>query len=255
VGVLVVSGAQLFVLTTRTAEVFAWTIAAGSTATIMGGVYWTACVLSFPSWRRRAWVRARVGIPAVVVFLWATLLSTLIHLDKLHLSASGSARLAAWAWLLVYVLDPLLMTWAWVKQQRVKGLDAPPAGDLSLAYRLLLLGSGLSFGLLGLVMLGSPATVMAAAPLPLTPFTSRAIGSWVLGMGTVFATMAWENDMDRILPAAVASLVLVPLLLTGLMRYWEQFRWGAASAVYIGLITLVGLIGALGLQRPGRRDG
>jgi len=56
-----VSEVQLFVLTTRTPEVFAWTIAAGSTATIMGAFYWTACGLSFLSWRRRA----RVGIPAL----------------------------------------------------------------------------------------------------------------------------------------------------------------------------------------------
>src|SRR5215470_9731581 len=44
-----ISGTQLFVLTDHTAEFFAWTIAAGSSATVMGAFYWTACVLSFLS--------------------------------------------------------------------------------------------------------------------------------------------------------------------------------------------------------------
>lgn len=40
------SGVQLFVLTDHTADLFAWTIGAGATATIMGAFYWTACSLS-----------------------------------------------------------------------------------------------------------------------------------------------------------------------------------------------------------------
>jgi len=119
------AGVQLFVLTDRTADWFAWTVGAGSAATILGGFYWTACVLSYLSWRRRDWAGARVGVPGVAAFLWATLLTTLLHLDKFHFSdASPTGKGAAWAWLVIYVVDPVLVTTALILQWKAPGEDA-----------------------------------------------------------------------------------------------------------------------------------
>jgi hypothetical protein len=246
------SGVQLFVLTDRTADLFAWTIAAGSSATIIGAFYWTACCLSFLSWRRQPWVRARVGVPGVALFLWATLLTTVIHLDKFHFTGGVTARMAAWAWLIIYLVDPILVTVALVLQWRGVGPDPARSRLLAKPYRVLLLIAAAVFAVLGLAMLFAPEAVVTAASWPLTPLTSRAIGSWVLAMGVVFATMAWENDLDRIRPAAVASLVLPVLIVVGALRYWGQFSWGVAGGLMAGLVVLVAIIGVLGLVGSGR---
>jgi hypothetical protein len=140
-----ISGVQLYVLTDRTDDLFAWTIAAGSSATVMGAFYWTACVLSYLSWRRQPWVRARVGVPGVTLFLWATLYATLMHLDRLHFSGSANGRIAAWAWLVVYVGDPILVTIAAVVQWRTRGVDPPRAAPLATPYRYALIASGAMF--------------------------------------------------------------------------------------------------------------
>jgi hypothetical protein len=243
------SGVQLFVLTEFTADAFAWTIGAGATATIIGAFYWTACTLSYLSWRRQPWVRARVGVPGVTLFLWATLLTTLIHLDKFHFSGSASGQAAAWAWLVIYVVDPIVVTVALVLQWRSPGVDLPRVDELPRFYRVALDVNGTAFGLLGLVMVVVPGAIVERSPFPLTPLTSRAIGAWVLAMGAVFLTMAWENDRDRIRPAVVASLVAPLLLFIGMIRHWDQFNWSASGWAYlivIGLIASMGLMGLLG---------
>lgn len=244
------SGVQLFVLTDYTADTFAWTIGAGATATIIGGFYWTACVLAYLSWRRQPWVRARVGVPGVTLFLWATLLTTIVHLENLHLaSGSASGQFAAWAWLVIYVVDPILVTAALVLQWRSHGTDPPRVDKLPTFYRVALDAVGAAFALLGLVMLIAPGAVIDRAAFPLTPLTSRTIGAWVLAMGVVFITMAWENDRDRIRPAAVASLLAPALLLIGTIRYADQFSWDASGWAYlimIGLILAMGILGLVG---------
>lgn len=244
------SGIQLFVLTDRTSEFFAWTIGAGATATIIGAFYWTACSLAYLSWRRQPWVRARVGVPGVTLFLWATLITTLAHLENFHLTAeSATAQSAAWAWLVIYVVDPILVTVALYQQWRSPGSDPPRENRLPTIYRTALYVVGAAFALLGLVMLVAPSAVTELAAFPLTPLTSRTIGAWVLAMGAVFATMAWEDDRDRIRPAAVASLVAPVLLLIGTIRYSDQFTWEGSAWAYlamIGLILAMGLPGLVG---------
>ncbi|MFP3915507.1 MAG: hypothetical protein ACLFWM_11580 [Actinomycetota bacterium] len=244
------SGVQLFGLTDSTADTFAWTIGAGATATVIGAFYWTACVLAYLSWRRQPWARARVGVPGVTLFLWVTLFATLVHLENLHLSSgSASGQFAAWAWLVIYVVDPVLVSAALVRQRRMAGADPPRVHRLPTLYRATLDVVGGGFALVGLTMVVSPAAAMDLSAFPLTPLTSRTIGAWVLAMGAVFVTMAWENDRDRIRPAAVASMVAPALLLIGMLRYLDQFSWdgrGWAYLVMIGLILAMGIGGLVG---------
>jgi hypothetical protein len=252
------TGVQLFVLTERTDELFAWTIEASLTATIIGAFYWTACVLAYLSWRRQPWVRARVGIPGVALFLWATLVTTVIHLDRFHLDSDiATARLAAWAWLIIYIADPILVSVAWLLQGRVRGNDPPRTAPLAPPSRVFLIVSGSAAGGLGLVMLLAPSALTDAAGIPLTPLTSRTVGAWVVAMGAVFVTMAWEDDRDRIRPAAIASLVASVLLLVGTVRYAEQVDWGPGGWIYvvlIGSILVSGMVGVGGAAPAPRRD-
>ena len=246
------SGVQLFLLTDSTEDTFAWTVGSGATATVIGAFYWTACVLAYLSYRRQPWVRARVGVPGVTLFLWATLFATLVHLENFHLvTGSTSGRIAGWAWLVIYAVDPVLVTIALVVQRRAGGVDPPRVVELPTFYRAALVAVGTGFAVVGAVMVAVPDVVLDAAPFPLTPLTSRTIGAWVVAMGIVFVTMAWENDRDRIRPAAVASLVASVLLVIGMVRYWDAFTWDASGWVYL---VMIGLILAMGLPGLAGRD-
>jgi len=247
------AGVQLFVLTAWTDRYFAWTIVSGASATTLGAFYWTACVLSFLSWRRRHWADARVGVPGVTLFLWATLAATLAHIDRFHFgSGIASARFAAWAWLVIYIADPLLVSAALAWQLRAGG-GAPPRGPtLGTPLRLWLGLGAVVFAILGAAMIAVPSQVAPLAPWSLTPLTSRAIGAWVVAMAGVFATMAWENDAARVRPAAVASLVLPVLLAIGLGRHAGELRAGASTAWVLGLMLYVAVTGIAAVRRAPR---
>lgn len=247
------AGIQLFVLGDNTADYFSWTISAGSTAATIGAFYWTAALLAFLSWRHREWVYARAGIYGVTFFLWATLITILVHLDRFHLAGSGMGRFSAWVWLVLYLCYPILVTAALVMQLRANGTDPARTSPLSTFYRAALGICGSTSVILGVSMLIVPAFVANYSATPLTPLTARAIGSWLLAAGVVYLTMMMENDAARIRPPAVASLVGAVLLVIVLARYWPQFSWGGPRWSYLLVVVVAAGLGIAGLL-AGRID-
>ena len=207
------AGIQLFVLTTRTDHYFAWTIANPFTAAFLGAFYWTAIPLAFLSARERLWANARVGVPGVLVFLWATLLTTLLHIGKFHFSSSDHfAKGAAWLWLLIYAADPVLVSVALALQLRVKGADPPRAAPLPGWYRSLLVAQAL--------------------------------------LGVVLATAFLENDWVRIRAATAAYAVLGVLELVALARYGDQLSWARPAAwAFLAFVVSVLFAGSYGSWR------
>jgi hypothetical protein len=133
---VLVAGAQLYLLTDYTDVYFAWTIEPPLTAAFLGAFYWTACVLALLSGRERIWARARVGVVGVLLFVTLTLVTTLLHLDRFHLAASDPRPLlAAWFWLLVYLIDLPVLLALLLLQLRVPGGDPPPTARLPAWFR------------------------------------------------------------------------------------------------------------------------
>src|SRR5205823_914957 len=98
------AGIPLYLGTEQTDLYFAWTIKPPITAAFLGAAYWASCVLELLSARERVWARARLAVPALLVFTTLMLLATLLHLDRFHLNGSNIvARGVAWAWLAIYV--------------------------------------------------------------------------------------------------------------------------------------------------------
>src|SRR5437764_860130 len=85
-----VAGIQLFVFTAQTDQFFAWTIAPTETAVFLGAAYWAVSAMEFAASRQETWSRARITVPAVLLFTVLTLVATLIHLDKFHLGPAFS---------------------------------------------------------------------------------------------------------------------------------------------------------------------
>lgn len=245
------AGIQLYFLTTRTADYFAWTISVPVTAAFLGAFYWTSLPLAAMSARQGVWANARVGVPGVLVFLWATLATTLLHLDKFHFDrADDVARGAAWLWLAIYAADPVLVSMALVMQVRQPGTDPVRADRLPAWYRTSAAVQSSVVLFAGAAMMVSPTWVASWWLWPLTPLTARAMGSWLLGLGVVLATAVAEDDWVRIRVATAAYSVLGLLQIGALMRHGGDLTADAPLvALYVGFVGWISVLGIYGLWR------
>lgn len=243
-----IAGVQLFVLSEQTDRFFAWTIQPPLTAATFGSFYFATWILALLSARERSWSRARLGVPALIPFLILTLTATLIHIDRFHLESKSFVTLSAtWAWILIYVLQPLTLLFILPLQLRARGADVVSGPRPPAAFRLLLAAqSALAIGL-GVALFLALDDLIEAWPWMLTELTARALGAWFVAFGVLFATAAWERDRYRIRNGTIALVVLGVLLLVSLARFSSNVEWerGAAAgyAILCASILMSGLFG------------
>jgi hypothetical protein len=245
---VLIAGVQLFVLPGRTDELFAWTIDSRMSATFLGAFYLSASVLALLSAREANWSRARLGIPGILAFVWLTLAATLVHLDLFHLDEGhATARIAAWAWLVVYVVEPPLLLLAFVLQLRTDGTDPPRDAPLPGPYRGLLIVQAIVLLALGAALFAFPLDVAEGWPWPLTELTGRAVAAWLVALGGLLAAIAWEGDRSRIRLGIYMLAALVALQALALARYGDEFDFSSPEGVaYLGALASLGLSGAWG---------
>jgi len=243
------AGLQLFVFPQRTARYFAWTIDSPMTAVFLGASYWSAVGLEFGAARAARWSGARIAIPAVFVFTTVTLAVTLGHLDTFHLDADLplTTRAVTWAWLAVYLVVPVLMVAATVAQRRESTAVPAPSG-LPFAVRAVLVAlAGLLLGL-GLALLVAPGWADGAWPWPLTPLTGRAVGAWLVGLGTAAAHARLLDDRGSLRPLGITGLVFGVLQAIALVRHGDELDWGSApAAAYLAVLAALAVISAWSL--------
>lgn len=191
-----VAGSVLYLLATRTEDYFAWTIKVPLTAAFLGSGYLAAVAMLVPSYRETVWRRVRI-IPVMGFTLtFVTAVVTLWRLDEFHLgSGSGTARVAGWAWLVVYLSIPVLLAAVFVAQQRAGGRrERAVAQPLLPLTRAVLAVQAAATGVLGAGLLLAPATFDVVWPWPLPPLSAGAVAAWLL---TIAAGSAWAlHDGD-----------------------------------------------------------
>jgi hypothetical protein len=243
----VVVGPLLFLLADRTDTLFAWTIAPPLTAAFLGGAYTTALVIELLAARERSWTRARVVYPAMLLFTTLTLIATLLHLDKFHLSSSGIALTTAWMWLIIYLVASPVMLVLLVLQLRSPGIELPRRNPLPLWFRIVLIVQAAVMMGLGAALFLAPTTANSIWPWALTALTAQAVAAWMLGLGLAVAQSAWENDWGRIYIGLVGDVVLGMLQLVAVARYADTINWSAPNGwvyvLFLGAIVAVGLYG------------
>jgi hypothetical protein len=113
------------VLAPATDKWFAWTVEPPLTAAFLGAGYCAGFVLVAVAMRRRVWAAARIPLVVIFAFTALTLVATLLHLDRFRFHAAGHvARIAAWIWLVVYLVVPPALAAALVRQALRPGVDA-----------------------------------------------------------------------------------------------------------------------------------
>jgi hypothetical protein len=238
------AGVQLFVFPLRTERYFAWTIGSPMTAVFLGASYWSATGLEFSAARARWWAHARIAIPAVLVFTTTTFVVTLVHLEVFHLGGEFeiSTQAVTWAWIAVYAIVPLLMVGSLVQQHR-HGTTVPPPTGLPVAVRIVVAVLTVLLIGLGVALLLAPDWAGAAWPWPLTTLTARAVGAWLLGLGTGAAHVWIIDDRPSIRPLGITALMFGILQFVALARHGDELDWGTVQAwVYVAVLaTLIGL--------------
>lgn len=241
------AGIQLYVLAEWTDRWFAWTIDVPLTAAFLGAFFWGAVPLALSNGLSATWAGARVAVPGVWVFLVVALAATLMHVSKFHLQEGDLlARGAAWAWLVIYLVDPVLLLLAFVVQLRTPGADPPRAAPLPPWYRAAAALQATAALAAGVALFAAPDWAAGWWPWALTPLTARAMAAWLVGLGVVLATAWWENDWLRIRAATIAYTVLGVLQLGAVGRFSADLDSGPGVWAYVGSLAVITLYGAYG---------
>ncbi|MDI3329775.1 MAG: hypothetical protein QJR09_03425 [Micrococcus sp.] len=262
------AGVELFVFPLRTAEWFAWTVDPPMTAVFLGAAYWSAAVLEVAGARAASWSAARVAVWPVFVFTTLTLVVTLIHLDRFHLSSDHPplARFATWMWLAIYVLVPVAMlVIGWVQLRArspaaTRGTASPATGTrvtLPLGVRVLLTAVTAVLLVVGVALLVAPVQAAALWPWPLTALTGRAVGAWLVGLGWAAGQAQWSGDARAVRTVGLTAVVFVLLQVIALLRYGQVLAWPGPPAIgYVAVLVAIGVASGWALlssREPSRR--
>jgi hypothetical protein len=241
--------AALFVRPEATDRVFAWTIEPPLTAAFLGAAYVAGCTLVVLSLRATTWVHARAAIVTILIFTVLTLIATLAHLDRFHLGdAEVLPKGAAWFWLAVYLVVPVVLAVLLVLQARTRGTHPPKVRPLPRWLSALLAIEGAVLFVVGVVLFVRPGA-LAAWPWELSALTSRAIGAWLISFGIAAGAGLVEGDLGRLRVPAIAYLVFAVAELLAVFRYRSTPAWNAAPPwLYLAFLVLAGVTAAAGVR-------
>ena len=245
----------LFGLADATERDFAWTIKPPATAAFLGVAYAAGCALVVLALRKGTWAALRIPFLTILVFTIATLIATLLHLDRFHFSSPVlAARYTAYFWMGVYVLVPVAMVAVLVIQER-RPSPAPAPLAMRPALAATLLVQGILLLAVGSALFGVPAVATDLWPWPLTPLTARVVAAWLLAFG-LCAILAWRSrDLARLDVAAWAYGLLAVLELVVIIRYTGTVRWSTPAIwVYLALAASILVTSAYALLRLRRRS-
>jgi len=239
---------QLFVLTGRTDQFFAWTIAVPLTAAVDGAFYLAAFFLLFPATRARTWAEVTPISWGVLAVSILKLIATLLHTGLFHFKdGDATARIAAWGWLAIYVVVPVALAALIAAELRTPGTNPPPTVLMSRPFRWVAGFLSAVLLLVGLGLLTATTAFLARWPWPLTPLTSQALSAWFVGIGIVAGLAVRDGDRRRTRHVWNGALALALLQGVALLRYGDAVAWSSASAwAYVALVAVVGVVGLWG---------
>jgi hypothetical protein len=243
-GLALIAGALLFLGATRTDAWWSWTVVPPLTAATLGAFYWAAFVLILVAARSRTWSRARPAVYPVAVIAALLLVITLIHIDRFDLNS-----LFGIFWVVAYALVPVLLAWALVEQRGTPGEDRRGDRRLPRLLRRALIIEGVSMLVGGALLLVAPGAADDLWPWPLSPLTSRAIGSFLFGIGLTAVIAAREDDPLSFRGAALAYTVLGLLEILALNVHIPDLGdRPLATTLYAAFWVAVFLSGGYGLR-------
>jgi hypothetical protein len=236
----------LFILSGSTDRYFAWKIAPPVTAAFAGAAYASGCLLVLLGLRAQRWSELRIPYLTIVIFTLVTLAATVLHLERFHFgSPVVSAQIAAWLWLAVYIVVPMLMIIMLVRQERDRVQVAessdvervPVPGGLSIALAI----QGAVMVAAGALLFILPALQAVLWPWQLTPLTARSVAAWLVALGFVALLGLHRNDLNELRISAWAYGLLAILELAVVARFFSSLRW-QSPATWLYVLVLISIL-------------
>ena len=256
------AGLDLFIFPEKTNTLFAWEIQPALTAAFLGANYLAACVLEFGAARETVWARARVVIPAILLFTTLTALLTLKNFNSYNFGNP-----ATWIWVVFYFAIPPVLVWVWWKQSVTPGGEPPREAPLPKALLSAMQLTGVGLFAFGLALAFAPHWAARCWPWKLSVATGgygsavdatmqTYVGTWLLVWGMVMLHATIENDLRRTRHVFTAFTALAVLQALAIVRFSATVAWGASATGYLAILSLLAVIGIWGwlaTMRAGKR--
>ncbi|WP_213816312.1 hypothetical protein [Glaciihabitans sp. dw_435] len=232
----------LYVLPTRTDDLFAWTIAPTLTAMFLGSAYAGGIWFFVRVLRDRLWHRVAHGFPAVVVFATLMGVATFLHWDRFHFG-----HISFVTWVVLYVTTPFAVA-AVLVMARHKDPRTAEARDfvIPLAPRVVIAVIGIIAMVCGVVLFVVPGIAVDVWAWPLTPLTARVVGAILTLPGMVnvwLLTDARWSAFRSIFQAQIVSLVFIAgalLIARGDLDWTRPAAGGFVVGILVSLLAFVG---------------
>jgi hypothetical protein len=246
-------GALLFLLATRTATYFAWTIEPPLTAAVLGANYWASTVLAILAARERSWANGRISVSVAFVFAPLVTAATFLHLHAFHTGSSGITLIIAWFWIVAYGLYPILLVVLLVRQLRLLGGDPPRILPLPGWVKAILASHAVVLIPVGIAMFASPDRAAAMWPWNVPVLSARVLAAWAISFGVLALHAIRENDLDRTKVMLWGYPALGLLHIIALLRFGDVVQWDEPGAwFYVFFIASTFVLGAFGLTATRR---
>ncbi len=252
---LVTAFAILYFWPDDTGRLFAWRIAPSVTSFLLGSAYIGGAYFFVRVSFEKRWHHVSVGFLPVTAFASLMLIATLLHWDKF-----SHGNVAFWAWVSVYSITPVLVFSAWLRNRRADPgmLDASDARTPT-AVRRSLGALGTLVLAVGLGLFIAPGALMAIWPWPLTPLTSRVVGSCFVLTGVTGLAIAADPRWTAARIVLQSQMLAIVLILVGAVRGHGSFdpgsvlTWLFAIGLSVLLVAIAALYAALEMRlRPAR---
>ena len=228
----------LFVLPTRTAELWGWTIEPRMSAITMGAGYLGGVWFFYRVARAESSLEVAGGLLAATVFTTLLGVATLLHWDKFKHS-----HVSFWTWVFLYfAAPPFLLVLFLANRSGPREAGGGPRMPIWLSRLLGAVGLGQLAG--ALVWFADPERFADRNPWALTALSSRSVASFVAFTG---ALLAWALvDRRYLAMRAGIEAVTVGLLGTGvgalLARHDFDGSRTSRVAYALGLVVMLGIV-------------
>lgn len=242
VPVLVAAFVILYGFPDRTADLWAWTIAAPMTAMAMGGGYLAGAWFFLRVDRTRCWHAVGHGVLATSFFATLLLGATLLHWDVF-----AHGHVSFWAWLILYLLTPALLPLLWAVNRRTDPGPAPGVALMPRVIRVAMVALGLVQAATAVQLFFVPDAAAAWWPWELTPLTARTMSAFVAFPAVMFLCAAIDGRWSSFrVPLEVAAIGVATFLVAA-VRAGEEFRGPGVRQTFVAA-TAAGLAVTVGLR-------
>lgn len=241
----------LFLFSGQSSMWFAWTFTSKLSAATMGAGYLAGLALLAASLRLRRWVDVRLAYCSTLVLMVSMLVVTLLHVGDTHLGGGDlTGVVAAWAWLAVHTLAPVVGVSLFLFQVRLsRRTERDEPRDWVILTPVAIVGViGTVVGLAALVF---PRTTADLWPWSMTDLEVRALGAWALTYGIGSWLAVWEADAVRLRTGAISYLVAGFASVVALLRYAGDVDWGLGAWLYLAAMVSLMVLGAAGWWMAG----